>query len=588
MKKQKMNGRIFVILATIYIFMTGGLSCGMYVLTNYALYFYLCITCLFLGGTNLLFVLQKRSFRQPSECKSKILQKQGFQKMYEKLPVIFKTLCFVAYGIILLFGSQAVVTFLKEKREPIYPAVFNIVVFILLFVISIVLDKFCKYSEGDTEFVETMLANSRVFLKLLSFEALLAAACSVVESLEILTVQVYVGYIFTVALFYYVACILLSIIVIAIRKDFKTNPYLNIPLPFAKRFGKEQQGFVEYLETSTGISMRGLWSAKFVREIAPYVVVLTGFFLWLSTSIVQVGSEEQAVIYRLGVLKKELLQPGIHMVLPYPFDKVEIYNTEALKKTTIGFRSEENADNLWSLGHQGEEYKLLLGSGDEVVSINLRLEYKISNLKQYLKNSTSPEAILEALSYELVTDHTIHTDLATLLSTDREAFSEMFMKEITEMLEEKKVGLKVVSVVLESIHPPKEIAAVFQAAVSAEIEAGATILSAQGDAQVKLAEAEDSYNKSISLAKSEQAKSLAEAKANVTEFMASLESYQANKDSYVFYKYLNAVREAYGNANLVIISKDIDESALFFGNFSGGNNSSENSGNQEENSSAEE
>ena len=70
--------------------------------------------------------------------------------------------------------------------------------------------------------------------------------------------------------------------------------------------------------------------------------------------------------------------------------------------------------------------------------------------------------------------------------------------------------------------------------------------------------------------------------------MASLESYQANKDSYTFQKYLNAVRKAYGNANLVIISKDIDESALFFGNFSGGNNNSENSGNQEENSSAEE
>ena len=70
---------------------------------------------------------------------------------------------------------------------------------------------------------------------------------------------------------------------------------------------------------------------------------------------------------------------------------------------------------------------------------------------------------------------------------------------------------------------------------------------------MKLAEAEDSYNKSISLAKSEQAKSLAEAKANVTEFMASLESYQANKDSYTFQKYLNAVRKAYGNANLVII-----------------------------------
>ena len=119
------------------------------------------------------------------------------------------------------------------------------------------------------------------------------------------------------------------------------------------------------------------------------------------------------------------------------FDKVEIYDTETLRKTTIGYRSEENTDNIWTGGHGEGEHKLLLGSGDELVSINLRLEYKISDLKKYLKTSAMPEAQMEALAYELVTDQTIATDLNEFMSTDREKFSENFQKELSKKMKEK-------------------------------------------------------------------------------------------------------------------------------------------------------
>lgn len=535
----------------------------MQVFTGYSLYFYIIITGLFFLGTNLLFFLQK--------IKGK------------RLFLVLRILGFVIYGFLLLVGSAALFDFVTNYEKVIYPEAFHIVIFLILFVVCLVLDKLCKHAKVDSEFMSAMRHNNRLFLQLLSLEALIATVCATIESLQLILIQKYVGYAYATLLIYYAVCVLFSMIVIAVRKAFTTNPYLNIPIPFKKNSISGQMGFVEYLEKNTGISMRSLWSAKFIREIAPCTLLLSGLFLWLSTSIVQVESYQQAAVYRFGVLQNEMLKPGMHLVLPYPFDKVEIYDTEILNKTTIGFRAEENANNIWTTSHEGEEYKLLLGSGDELVSINLRLEYKISDLQAYLKSTAKPEAILEAISYELVTDRTIHTDLSTLLSTDREEFSNKFQKELEVLLGEKQVGLEVVSVVLESIHPPREIASVYQATVSAEIEAQATILSAQADAEVTLAEAGMAYDKAVSSAQSENVKSVAEAKSNVAEFMASLESYKANKDSYTFQKYLNAVREAYGNANLVIISKDIDESALFFGNFSGNSRNSEDSSNTDEN-----
>jgi regulator of protease activity HflC (stomatin/prohibitin superfamily) len=280
-------------------------------------------------------------------------------------------------------------------------------------------------------------------------------------------------------------------------------------------------------------------------------------------------------------LQEKILKPGLHLTLPYPFDKVEIYDTETVNKTTIGYKATDNSDNIWTEGHQGEEYKLLLGGGDEVVSINLRLEYKISDLKQYLTTATSPESMMQALAYELVTDQTIATDLSSLMSADRDAFSENFQKELAKMMEEKNLGLEVVAVILESIHPPVEIAWVYQELISAGINAEKYLVNAQDVAAVTIAQAETTHDTTVGGAQVSYEEKVAAAKASVTEFMASVEAYNASSDAYKYQKYLAAVRKAYGNANLVILGEGVDQSAIYFGNIAGnsGNSASGNSGN---------
>lgn len=556
MKKVKKE-HILNIMMTIFILLTGGLCFLLHMETAYPLYFCISMTGFILGGTNLLFLLLHINREESDKKLWRIIKKTG------------RALCFAGYGLVLVFGSSTIIGFLGAMETVVYPAVSNVVVFLALFVMAQVFAKLSAHVKADTTFEDALLRNSGMFMKLLAVEALLSVVCTLVEAKHLLALQRYVVWLFAILLLYYVGAISLSMIVNAICKTFISEPYLNIPLPSLKKEGKQSEravGFIEYLETNTGISMRSLWSVKFIRQIAPLVIVLFGVFLWISTCIVQVESYQKGAVYRFGVLQDELLDAGIHLVLPYPFDKVEIYDTEVLNKTTIGFRSESSADNLWTSSHQGDEYKLLLGSSDEVVSINLRLEYKISDLQHYLKSSAAPESILEAVAYELVTAQTIHTDLTTLLSTDREIFSQAFMNKLTVMLEEKDVGLEVVSVVLESIHPPKEIADVYQKTVSAEIDAQATILEADAMAADALAKAQMSYDETVSKATSEQVYLITEAKANIAEFMTSVEAYKIHGEKYTYQKYLNAVREAYGNANLVIVSEGIDQSAIFFGN----------------------
>jgi hypothetical protein len=44
--------------------------------------------------------------------------------------------------------------------------------------------------------------------------------------------------------------------------------------------------------------------------------------------------------------------------------------------------------------------------------------------------------------------------------------------------------------------------------------------------------------------------------------MASVAADEANSDAYIYYKYLSAVKNAYGNANLIIVGSDIDEARI--------------------------
>ena len=601
MKNETIHGRLLAAMSTFIILMVCLITYGMFYVTGYYLYYFLFITSLFLGSTNLLFILLKcedTRIHKPKKIKVKKTKKSRRKKEVEEVvnpieekpekkrrfhlhPIVLP-ICLIGYVLIFYYCCTRIVSYAKTVVNEGKPIAAHAVFLIILFVVITILERLCKHSKDNTRFVSAILSNCRVFFTILSVQTVLAAACVIIEVLQLVNIQQYIGYLYTGIFFYSVAFVTLSLLIIIMRKELDVAPYIHIPVPFVKReIDGQEKSFVEYLEENTGITLRSLWSIKYIRDITPAVLFMIAALLWLSTCIIQVETNQQAAVYRIGNLQEKILKPGLHLTLPYPFDKVEIYDTESVNKTTIGYKATENADNIWTEGHEGEEYKLLLGGGDEVVSINLRLEYKISDLKQYLTTATSPESMMQALAYELVTDQTIATDLSSLMSADRDAFSENFQKELSKMMEEKNLGLEVVAVVLESIHPPVEIAWVYQELISAGINAEKYLVNAQDVAAVTIAQAETTHDTTVGGAQVSYEEKVAAAKASITEFMASVEAYNASSDAYKYQKYLAAVRKAYGNANLVILGEGVDQSAIYFGNIAGnsGNSASGNSGN---------
>ncbi|MBQ8356822.1 MAG: hypothetical protein IJX39_03330 [Clostridia bacterium] len=455
------------------------------------------------------------------------------------------------------------------------------VILVAMFVLFIVLDKWCKHAGDDHrenltedrtehgEDVRTDLYHQAVLHGLRGALAAGKAAqliLSVALMIKLLgyTDLVKVAVVLVSLLFAYeTVFLLISLGVRVIRHELSTAPELSIPMP---GLGGEDLGVLSYLEKNTGITMRSLWSIRLVKQILPYAAMAVVLLLWGFSGVVKIEAYQEGAHYRLGCLQEETLKPGLHMTLPWPFDTVEVYDTRVVNDLTIGYLSDERADNIWTETTGTEEYKLLLGGGKELVSINLRVEYRIDDLHTYLTGSSSPEALLQAAAYETVTARTIGTDLNTLLAVDRAAFAQSFKEELIERTEVHHTGLTVVSVVLESIHPPVEVAAIYQELISAEIQAAQIVLEAQGTADVTISDANNYYYTQISEAEVDQYESLAAARAAVAEFMASVEADNAYRDAYRYYKYLQAITEAYADAKIVIVGDGVNTENIYIGN----------------------
>lgn len=439
------------------------------------------------------------------------------------------------------------------------------VVIAAVFVLVVAADTFCSHARktDETGYWAVVVKNLSASLLYAKIILVLLLALTAVKALGLYdAAKFYLPFI--IAVFVYETLFtLLATAVCLIKHDFAENPDIYIPVPWRRSAGP---GIIAYLEQNTGISMRSLWSIRLVRSALPYALMGVALALWFSTGIVYIGSQSEGALYRLGRLRGEPLSPGLHVTLPWPVDKTDVYDVKSVRKMTVGYSTEDNKDNLWTQGHT-DEYKLLLGGGNELVSLNLIIEYHINDLEKYLKCSTAPESLLESAAYERVTAHTIGTDLESMLETDRAEFAAHFESELKDRIKDYDTGLEVVSVIVENIHPPTEVADVYERMLAVNVEAAKQLLDAQGEAGKRLAEAQTEKDTSVNTATAEQYAAVSDARSAVAEFSASAGADREYGSNYRYYKYLEAIKKAYADANIVIVGQGVDSSNIYLGNY---------------------
>jgi membrane protease subunit HflK len=387
--------------------------------------------------------------------------------------------------------------------------------------------------------------------------AALIAAASVLK----ISVLIVLPWVYCVALAYIIIALALNILFSVLKKDILGN--FNYALfPKIAKTKEKKDSLLDAEEVKRNFSLKSLYTIKYAVNILPGVLLCLGFVLFLSTAVFVVQPHQQAMVYRWGTLSGQnpVVEEGIHFKLPWPIDKADIYDVHRVNSMQIGYASPYSAHYLWTRAHDGGENMLLTGNGNELVAVNIRIMYTITDLYRYVKTSTSPEDILSAAAYEALMLRTVDTTLDEFLSVDRNSLSASVADELSEFCESNRLGLSVLQVIIESIHPPVDIADIYQRVVTSLVVKNTIITRAETTANKRIIDAQQESRTVVNNAVSRRHLRISEAQKEMAVYYAAMEAYTINPASLELRKYLDTYEKIIAGNKVYVFSPGMEAS----------------------------
>jgi len=303
------------------------------------------------------------------------------------------------------------------------------------------------------------------------------------------------------------------------------------------------------------VSIKSLYTIRYTLSILPALALALGLVVLLSTTLFVVQPHQQAAVYRFGKLDhSSIMHEGIHVKFPWPVDKAEIYDVHRVASMQIGYESSRTGNFLWGQAHDGGEHMLLLGNGNEMAAVNIKIIYVISDLYAYIKTCADPQAVLSAAAYNALMSRTVNTTLDSFLNVDRNSLSESVLEELSQFCESEKLGFSVVQVIVESIHPPVDLANVYQNVVSASVDKTTAITRAHSYAQAKVIDAAKQGKFAVDSAMAMRHSKVSDAQKEADVLYAAIEAYRLAGGSFELTKQLEVYEKIIKNNKVYAFS----------------------------------
>ena len=299
------------------------------------------------------------------------------------------------------------------------------------------------------------------------------------------------------------------------------------------------------IEETFGVDVRSSWALGFLRRVAFSLIVGLAAFAWGMSSFVVVDESQLAVRERFGKVKTgEVLQPGLNVGLPWPFDRVRVVDTQRVRSMPLGFSgAKTEVNSLWTQYHAAEEYNLLIGDGRDLVTVNVELQYRVSDIHDWIYGCQNPEEALQTLAYRVLMQSTVDRTLDEVLSQDIGNFSGDMMKALQEQVDAKGLGVELVSLDLRGLHPPVALATEYQSVISAQLDRKTYVIDAEAFRESTLPKAKSDAEAAVRTASAESLERLAEANGEAIAFQTLEAQYDVNPSLYRFRRRLETLEE---------------------------------------------
>ena len=365
----------------------------------------------------------------------------------------------------------------------------------------------------------------------------------------------------------------------------------------------ESQGLIrttaDTLDYQFGFKVSETWFFRFMeRAIAP-LILFQAVTLWLLTSFFIVYSGEEAVIERWGkpLQGRETVKPGFHVKWPWPVDVARRYPVERIEMLMVGEQIKKEAEGyLWTESHAEKPFRLLVASHEaaaeaaaeaqpsateadaqvrraeravpvSMLSGTIYVYYRVKDkgLYDFLYNYREPRAVLDALCYRELTRYTVSADLLHLLAEQRGAAAAELAKNIQDRADDLTLGIDIVAVSLQGVHPPVEVGQAFEDVVGAIEEKHASVLEADAYRYKEVPAAEAEAKSIVLKASAYKTRRELVSKETARRFELRLGVYGLSPEVFVHRELLDALEEGLEGRRKIVKPEwaDADEVIIF-------------------------
>ncbi|MBT4819833.1 MAG: hypothetical protein HON70_29245, partial [Lentisphaerae bacterium] len=361
------------------------------------------------------------------------------------------------------------------------------------------------------------------------------------------------------------------------------------------------------LDYQFGFHVSEVWFYRFVeRTVAPFAAVMIAA-LWLQTCFVVVRTEENAIRERFGrVVSQAPLAPGLYLKLPAPFARIYKFPVERLQLVHVGYipsGGEKDKDHaghdepapgmediqgdpsgrvmVWSKTHHREEFPFIVASRPEAgvdsaettdptdeqpvsayfLAASVPVYFRVSNLYDYAYRHATPKKALEKIASKELVKYLANVDFFRILTSGRAQGAQLLRERIQQAVgpEGAALGIEIVFVGLQGLHPPVYVGEAFDEVVGAMEEKHELILKGETYQIQRQPAAEAAALALVTQAQGYQFERVQVSQAEAERFGKQMLAFDASPNLFVLRSFLDVLENEGRNVRKYVIGTETSD-----------------------------
>lgn len=250
------------------------------------------------------------------------------------------------------------------------------------------------------------------------------------------------------------------------------------------------------------------------------ILIIVIVLVWLVSGVYIVQPGEEGVVQTFGRFSS-ITTSGLNYHLPWPIQRVTIVNVESIRRVEIGFRTTAANSKQEVLSEA-----LMLTKDENIVQVELLVQYRIANSRAFVFNVQNPEDVL-LTSAEVGLRSTVgQMTIDAVITEERARVQDETRVFLSRLLENYGTGIQVTDVRLQVADPPEEVRDAFQEVVRALADKERLINESQAYQNDIVPRARGDKQRLIEEATAFKDREVLQATGDAQRFLSVLEAYQ--------------------------------------------------------------